>query len=90
LRFQKKKKQLENATRSTDFAMANAFIQTLSFGKRRRRILLVVRQNQSPPNNKIRILNHQPLRMMLQVRERERERERERIHIMVAPKSGDI
>jgi hypothetical protein len=53
--------------------MAKAFIQTLGFGKRRRRILLVVRQNQSPPNNKIRIRNHQPLRMMLQVRERERE-----------------
>jgi hypothetical protein len=55
--------------------MAKAFIQTLGFGKRRRRILLLVRQNQSPPNNKIRIRNHQPLRMMLQVRETERERE---------------
>jgi hypothetical protein len=63
--------------------MAKAFIQTLGFGKRRRRILLLVRQNQSPPNNKIRIRNHQPLRMMLQVRETERERER--IHMMVAP-----
>jgi hypothetical protein len=68
LRFQKKhnwKMQRE----AQIFAMAKAFIQTLSFGKRRRRILLVVpRQNQNPPNNKIRIRHHQ---------ERERERQTE-------------